>query len=217
MNLERLRRETSAEHLAVEGSLPLMSATLTVETYVRCLERMYGMVAGWEETAAATAPEWLREMVVARRRRHLLESDLGWFGIAESEIWQHVERPGLPDLCEVPEFLGAMYVMEGSTLGGQLIARHVEAVLLLETGRGSAFFRGHGAETGALWKEFCQVLRTRVAEDDAERVIGAAQQMFRAFGEWMGRIDERADERADEARVWAPGRRERDRLTPGSA
>ena len=44
--------------------------------------------------------------------------------------------------------LGAMYVMEGSTLGGQLIARHVELVLGLTAGQGNAHFRGHNERTG---------------------------------------------------------------------
>ncbi len=180
MNLERLRRETFKAHERVEGAVPLMAATLTRVEYVRCLERLYGVVAAWEEAAAVAAPEWLRAMLAARRRRQLLERDLAWFGVTAEAA-----RPGLAAMPDEASFLGAMYVMEGSTLGGQLIARHVGSVLGLSAGEGNAFFLGHGSETGAMWREFCEVLRTRVAEEDAEAVIGSAQAMFEVFGRWM--------------------------------
>jgi heme oxygenase len=194
LNLERLRRETSDAHAAIEGSMPLMESSLTREEYVQCLQRLYGVVAAWEEGARAQAPAWLQGMLAARQRRYLLEEDLAWFG---------VETPGtelaaLPVLRDEANLLGAMYVMEGSTLGGQLISRQVAKVLGLEDGRGHAFFQGHGSETGVLWKEFCDVLRNRVVEEDAPVLIGSARSMFETFGSWM-QIDaviekERADE-----------------------
>jgi heme oxygenase len=86
-----------------------------------------------------------------RQRRPLLELDLEWFGVAE----KNDGRPMLPEMNSLPGLLGTMYVMEGSTLGGQLIARHVEVALHLGDGQGSSYFRGHGSQTGPMWKEFC--------------------------------------------------------------
>jgi heme oxygenase len=81
--------------------------------------------------------------------------------------------------------LGAMYVMEGSTLGGQLIARHVELVLGLTAGQGNAYLRGHNERTGQPWKEFCNVLRTKVPDSETDAAIAAAKAMFGVFGSWM--------------------------------
>lgn len=78
-----------------------------------------------------------------------------------------------------------MYVMEGSTLGGQIIARHVQISLLLTQGHGNAFFLGHGIQTGPLWKEFCEMLKIRVPNDQTDRVIASAKAMFATFREWM--------------------------------
>jgi heme oxygenase len=75
--------------------------------------------------------------------------------------------------------------MEGSTLGGQLIARHVELVLGLTAGQGNAYFRGHNERTGQLWKEFCDALRTKVPDGETAAVIAAAKAMFGVFGAWM--------------------------------
>ena len=81
--------------------------------------------------------------------------------------------------------LGAMYVIEGSTLGGQLIGRHVERVLGLTAGQGNAYFRGHNERTGQLWKEFCDALRTKVPDRETDTVIAAAKTMFGVFWSWM--------------------------------
>jgi heme oxygenase len=183
LDIERLKRETAADHDAVEGAVPLMAEDLDRATYVLCLQRIHGVVSAWEENSAKGSPEWLGTLVIARQRKGMLERDLAWFGsTVDGE-----QRPTLPEMNTQARRLGVMYVMEGSTLGGQLIARHVERVLGLSEGQGNAYFRGHGARTGTMWKEFCEVLQTRVPDSEAEAVMGAAKEMFAVFGSWMGR------------------------------
>ena len=80
-----------------------------------------------------------------------------------------------------------MYVMEGSTLGGQLIARHVKQALHLPDGCGNTFFHGHGDLTGSMWKEFCQMLKTEIPNEQTGAVVASAKSMFQTFGEWMQR------------------------------
>ena len=74
---------------------------------------------------------------------------------------------------------------EGSTLGGQIIARHFETALLLTLGHGDSFFRGHGSQTGPLWKVFCDMLKTHVSDDQADAVIASAKRMFATVSFWM--------------------------------
>jgi heme oxygenase len=93
----------------------------------------------------------------------------------------------LPEMNDLPSFFGAMYVMEGSTLGGQLIARHVEVALHLSEGQGSSYFRGHGSQTGPLWKEFCEMLKLRIPDEQTDAVVVSAKAMFSTFGIWMQR------------------------------
>ncbi len=181
MDLQRLRLETAVDHLAVEGALPLMNEGLDRAEYAACLSRIYGLVAAWEERAAAVAPDWMRAMLAARQRAGLLKRDLEWFDMVE----QDEGSPTLPEMNDLPSLLGTMYVMEGSTLGGQLIARHVEAALDLSEGEGDAYFRGHGKDTGAMWKEFCEVLANRVPDSDADAVVLSAKEMFAVFGAWV--------------------------------
>ena len=181
MDLEHLRRETLLAHHAVEQSVSLMDEDLDVDTYVSCLLKLHGMVAAWEGWAAPHASAWIQPLLAARRRGQLLMLDLTWFDADTSGK----PRPTLPELRGAASLLGAMYVMEGSTLGGQLIARHVELVLGLTAGQGNAYFRGHNERTGPLWKEFCDVLRTKVPDSETDAVIAAAKAMFGVFGSWL--------------------------------
>jgi heme oxygenase len=183
LDLQRLRRETVTDHLAIEGAVPLMHPGLDVAQYVDCLQRIYGVVAVWEERAAEVAPLWLRPALLARQRKPLLKLDLAWFGVTENDNG----CPVLPKITDPPSFFGTMYVMEGSTLGGQIIARHVETALHLSEGLGSSYFRGHGSQTVPLWKEFCEMLKVQIPDDHTDAVVISAKAMFNVFGAWMQR------------------------------
>jgi heme oxygenase len=181
LDIQRLRQETKADHENVEGTVPLMHQGLSAAEYVQCLQRFFGIVNAWEQRAAEVAPEWLKPTLLSRQRAPLLKQDLAWFGVIETDG----PRPTLPEMNDIPSLLGTMYVMEGSTLGGQFIARHVEAELFLTEGQGNSYFRGHGNQTGPLWKEFCDVLKERVPDEQTDAVVLSAKAMFQTFGTWM--------------------------------
>jgi heme oxygenase (biliverdin-IX-beta and delta-forming) len=149
--------------------------------YVACLQLIHGVVAAWEQKAAENSPQDMRTFFAAHQRKAMLERDLAWFGVSQPDK----RRPILPDMNDEAILLGAMYVMEGSTLGGQHIARHVERVLSLTQGNGDAYFRGYEERTGSMWKESCEMLRTKVPEDKSEIAIRSAKAMFAVFGSWM--------------------------------
>jgi heme oxygenase (biliverdin-IX-beta and delta-forming) len=190
MNLELLRSESRPEHEATEGVMPRFDGAFGRAEYVSALVGMYGAVRAWDEWAEVWAPEDLREMVRARRRGPSLERDLEFFGINPPKR----SLDGAPALGEDARtfrgargdearraaFLGMMYVVEGSTLGGQYIAGRAEEVLGLTPGEGDAFFRGVGGKTGERWREFRGVLGA-VPEEFTGVVVGAARDMFGFF------------------------------------
>ena len=183
LDIQKLRHGTEADHHNVEDAVPLMHEGLDTAQYVQCLQQIYGVVSAWEERAAEIGPEWLQLALLTRQRKPLLERDLAWFGVTERDD----RRPTLPEMNDLPSLFGAMYVMEGSTLGGQLIARHVETALHLSDGQGSLYFRGHGSQTGPLWKEFCEMLKLRISDEQTGAVVVSAKAMFSTFGTWMQR------------------------------
>ena len=124
-------------------------------------------------------------MVQARQRGALIEQDLQSLGIADAANPVHFVAERIPGLESKATsfraaFLGAMYVVEGSTLGGQQIARHVDEALGMDANRGAAYFRGYGERTAEMWQAFKAVL-TEVPDAESEEVIAAARAMFDVF------------------------------------
>jgi heme oxygenase (biliverdin-IX-beta and delta-forming) len=189
LNLEKLKAATRPQHEATESLMPEMGPGLTRDGYVAVLRRLYPVVRGWEDWARAHAPADLAEMVEGRQRAPLLEADLrvmAMSGAGEGLRFAAERIPALEagDARFRAGFLGAMYVMEGSTLGGQYIARQVEETLGLRAGEGDAYFRGYGERTGEMWRAFRAVL-VEVPEDEGEVVITAAKAMFAVFGDGL--------------------------------
>jgi len=54
----------------------------------------------------------------------------------------------------VSQLFGTLYVVEGSTLGGQIISRLLNTHMGLTQDTGAAFFHGYGARTSAMWQSF---------------------------------------------------------------
>jgi len=184
--LRRLRTGTAAEHRAVEDTLDLLSPTLTRSRLVDVLQRMHGFWAAaeaglddWARTHPADAArvEWPR-----RRRAALFAADLAALGAAPSS-----DRPALPPVEDTDTALGRLYVLEGSSLGGVFIDRHLATLpQLAGTGRLSCF-SPYGEQTGAMWHAFRTVTRAHVAAGgDADRVVDAGRQTFRALARCCG-------------------------------
>lgn len=181
-NLRRVRERTAERHRALEGLIPLTSPDLTLNLYGAILRRFGSFYARWEAKARAEAPAALQPLLADRARLHLLYEDLAALGLEPEE--EPMPSELLPDLDLESSLLGSMYVTEGSTLGGQVISRAVARRLELHAGRGTAFFRGYGDETGQRWKSFCERIDSTPAEW-GERMAQGAVRTFEAFQTWL--------------------------------
>ena len=75
-------------------------------------------------------------------------------------------------------------MLEGSTLGGVFIDRHLATLPELSGVRLRAF-SPYGAETGAMWHAFRSATRARVAAGgQAATVVGSARATFAALAVW---------------------------------
>ena len=188
MDLIRLREQTAGEHTQTEDTVPLMSPSLTRAEYVAVLRRFFRVVSAWDRWVDAHAPQDLLPLLAGRRRSTLLQHDLEALGSAvpsgEDALPQSVMESSAVTGDPRSMFLGRMYVMEGSTLGGQYIARHAEETLGLVSGEGNSYFRGYGEATGERWREFRAVLHT-LPESEAVTVVASVKEMFAIFRESM--------------------------------
>ena len=95
------------------------------------------------------------------------------------------ECADLPDLRTAQQFAGCPYVLEGATLGDQVILRHLRKRSKLTTRDGTAFSAGDGASTGARWKSVLEWLEL-VAHSDrqAAQIVAATRATCSALTHW---------------------------------
>jgi heme oxygenase len=181
--LQRLKSETAGAHDRIEEALDLEAVTRSISAYRNLLGRLYGFHAVWEPLAevALVDPEFFRE----RRKVAFLEADLRDLGMGSDGIAR------LP-LCEPTvtmrtpaEAWGSMYVVEGATLGGVIIARHVERRLGLSRHNGCLYFRCYGADVRPMWISFGARLHDRCDPADQDAVVTAARRTFEMLHIWL--------------------------------
>jgi heme oxygenase len=128
--------------------------------YPRVLQAFDAFLAGWEPAVAAALPERFEPWLQARSRRPFLQSDLRALGLPSAQ-------PVVPPvLASAGAAWGSVYVMEGSALGGRVIARTL-ADMGLDAEHGAAYFHGWGDATGAMWREARERLASELAEPGA--------------------------------------------------
>jgi heme oxygenase (biliverdin-IX-beta and delta-forming) len=184
--LERLKRETQTSHGEVERRVDVLSRVQTAQRYRMLLEQFYGVYCPLESEIAHSMLEiarWLPD-IQDRMRTTLLRLDLRSLGNLCPE---GLPLAPIPPLDSLPQRFGCLYVLEGSTLGGQIIAREVSSRLPFTSENGCSFFASHGAEIGAMWRSFCHALEAyAVANSEShDSIIQSAAATFGVFGDWL--------------------------------
>jgi heme oxygenase len=76
-------------------------------------------------------------------------------------------------------------VLEGSTLGSQLIARHVRDRFQLTDTTGASFFNAYGPTVGEQWKAFGEFIRMHAEVERFDELTGAARETFLLLDCWL--------------------------------
>jgi heme oxygenase (biliverdin-IX-beta and delta-forming) len=180
---ERLRAETHAQHQRVEAAFAFPR---TREEHQRRTEVFFGFVEPLERRVQATLGE-PHPLTAGRAKTGWLREDLQAQGLSEAEIAALPRCDDLPDVSTPPRALGALYVFEGATLGGQIISRHLEKELGYADGSGYRYFRSYGPEAGRRWQEFRGFLQQPAEPADADGTVAAAGETFLKLQAWMER------------------------------
>ena len=185
MILAELKSATSELHARTERLLPSLSGLATRAGYVHCLLVLHGFHASWEPATWSTAGvEEAGFDHRARAKLPLLDRDLEFLGVGEERRAISAERPVI-DSCAAA--LGALYVLEGATLGGQVIERHAARSVGVTACAGGSYFHGYGARTGDMWRAFGDALSAWVARNGrSESIVQGAVECFRSLESWAG-------------------------------
>ncbi len=181
----RLRDRTSDAHHRMEQALALLDGALSEARFRRVLERFRGFHVAWEP--ALHGREDLRAVAGGRRRLALLDEDLRRLGLTPRQIGGLPICTAASALCGTrAAALGSLYVMEGSTLGGQVIARALTGETWVPAG-GLSYFTPYGDQTGRMWRALKTHLQA-VADTDAdggEAVVAGAVDTFGLLHRWL--------------------------------
>lgn len=181
--LERLKIETALAHDRIEQGFDLGARTSSRSAYRDLLARLYGFHAAWEPQAEAALAH--AEFFHGRRKVDLLRTDLHELGMTDSDMRQlALCVPTVPMRTQADAF-GSMYVVEGSTLGGISIARHVERRLGLGLDNGCSYFQCYGEAVGPIWKAFGTTLLAHCGPRDEKAVVTAARRTFDMLHRWL--------------------------------
>lgn len=187
--LARLKEQTRSHHAALERQLQIELRCHSRTGYTQLLSCFYGFYPP-AEAALAHLP-LLDEpgLELARRRKSpLLAQDLRALGYTDDRLAQVERCTDLPQPATAAAGLGCLYVFEGATLGGQLIARQVAGELGLSQTNGIAFFTSYGREVGPMWRAFGAVLVAHADSAACEaEIIAAARATFVALERWIKR------------------------------
>jgi heme oxygenase len=200
--MARLRAETRDQHAATEAipfSAAILAGTLPRSSYAGQLAAYLPVHRALESAIKdarhpALASVWLDDMF----RTPLLEADLDELGATDEDARQ--ARAGAEEMAAWIEslsatdpiaVLGVLYVLEGSTLGGAVLRRHLASAYAL-TDAGLRYYSPYGTHPKPHWVAFSERMNAAIADDaDADRVVAAAAETFTRIGRILSALSAR--------------------------
>lgn len=196
----RLRKETRAEHEALDAHpafAAMMNGTLGAAGYSRLMTLFFGFYSRHDPVLARACAEHSLDRFgfAYRARSAILRDDLAALGIDADHGVEH-DRRAEADLSPVTAtqggIAGVLYVIEGSMLGGAVLARAVHA--LAGPLGADGYWRWCRDDGAARWAMTCGMIE-HVSATDINRtdMIAGARLAFASFGRWLARwSDDRA-------------------------
>ena len=173
---DQLKNKTVEKHQRVEKSLLLLLKSMeSTADYLQILHIFYSYFGGLEQSIDPFINEQVVDDYHYRRKSSAIADDiLSLHGSFPEKMGAGL----LPEISNPWQALGAMYVMEGSTLGGTHIAAMI-AKRIPYLSSHLRFFKGYGSETQTMWEKFKMNLNRYSADPEKwPMVINAADETF---------------------------------------
>lgn len=183
MIANRLKEETIIAHQSLEAMIVRkIKAATDKNDYAHLLSLFYGYYAPLESKIEQFIDTTYLPDIASRRKAGWLLNDIATIReTGDLPLAKH-----LPEITSAAQAIGALYVMEGSTLGGRHIAGMFHKILQTDGTEGFRFFNSYGADTGEYWKQF--IARTNnFAEEHGhhDKIVQAANDTFLLFRQWI--------------------------------
>ena len=184
--LEKLRTETADAHEALHVHpllAPLHDGEISRAHYRDVLRAFHGAYRIMEARRLFSAQQFPETAALS-----LLQQDMTRHGVAAAGI--EVDYPAVDTIGKL---VGYLYVKEGSTLGGQVISRHLKRELGLKPGDDNRFFAGRGKGTAAHWRQFLARLEDVTGGVNHQEATVQALASFRLIATVCDRVSDQAE------------------------
>ena len=173
---DKIKDATKPAHLNLEKIVvQQLKSIKNNEDYAAFLTKFYTYFSQVEKAIAPYISEQLLPDLKERRNSSFLKNDIEVLGNDVNSV-NEVEVPVISNAVSA---LGALYVMEGSIMGGRIIIQMLEK---LGINTGLSFFSGYGQDTGEKWGVFTKVMNeTATSEEAQEQAVNTANETFELF------------------------------------
>jgi heme oxygenase len=182
---KRLKEETKSLHDKIEQTFLLkkiLEKEISLSEYQLLIKKFYGFITPCEDFISSVK---CKSVIENRKKKPWLQQDLRALNISINDDTKIPRCIDLPVLSEHEHVLGYLYVMEGATLGGQIITKMLKTQLQITQEEGGRFFYGYGDETKMMWNDFCLFLCRINDTEQQNMVIHSASNTFNQLYKWM--------------------------------
>jgi heme oxygenase (biliverdin-IX-beta and delta-forming) len=185
-----LRTKTTSAHKQLEQAkclARLFEQDYSMPEYQDLLCRFYGFFSAIEPLIFDNLPKTHIATLGRKIKTDFLAKDISLFGVSEAELRSIPRCDKLPNLCSFARQMGALYVLEGSTLGGRIISKrlkdHFGDAILDKLN----YYNCYGENVGTEWKGFQNFMASQFDDEDAEipDVVKAANDTFLSLHQWF--------------------------------
>ncbi len=182
---EVLKQATDKQHQDLEQLMfvdQIMNGTLSLEQYKEILHTNYIVHACVEQYLFTSLDQELKTELDLDKRTKLpaLQKDLQELNMEVPEV-ECADLEQITD-AENAALLGVMYVLEGATLGGNVVVKRLKVNQNLKFfNLNFNYYQVYGTNLVDNWKQFCRVLNTRVDKTEYDASIKSALSLFEQF------------------------------------
>ncbi len=175
-----LRSNTDTAHRQLEKQfISRLQSVNSPEDYEGFLKIIAAFLLPMEEVLHQFPLKTLVPDIDGRKRSKDLLEDIRHY----DKKWELMQTASLPPIHTIYHAIGALYVLEGSTLGGPLIAKMIRK----QTGLDSTllYFENYQEKRKTMWDNFRMALDQPALQPHTDIITASAIGCFTAYQKWL--------------------------------
>lgn len=174
----KIKEATQVAHQQLEKTVVLqLKSVRSNSDYANVLKNFYAYFQAVEQAIAPFVTVETLPDLNERRNSSYLKTDIEELGGDTNELPLAIA----PQITNKLQAFGALYVLEGSIMGGPYIVQMLQKYGM---DKGFNFFSGYGADSGKMWQAFTDILnKLPESEADENILVSTADETFARFGD----------------------------------